>query len=60
MKVRPIHFVRDLVEAVRFYETLGLAADGEGRTGVMLTLVVDDPSRRSSEGCERDRSKGAR
>jgi hypothetical protein len=71
MKVRPIHFVPDLVEAARFYETLGLAkdvrsrsghwielaaaggelglhdaalaADGEGRTGVMLTLVADEP-----------------
>jgi hypothetical protein len=71
MKVRPIHFVPDVAEAVRFYGALGLttdvtarsghwvelaasggelglhdaakAADGEGRTGVMLGLVAPEP-----------------
>jgi catechol 2,3-dioxygenase-like lactoylglutathione lyase family enzyme len=71
MRIRPIHFVPDLAEAVRFYEALGLtaqarsrsghwielaaaggelglhdaaiAADGEGRTGVALNLVADEP-----------------
>lgn len=71
MKVRPIQFVPDVADAVRFYEALGLtadatarsghwvelaasggelglhdaakAADGEGRTGVMLGLVADGP-----------------
>jgi catechol 2,3-dioxygenase-like lactoylglutathione lyase family enzyme len=71
MRVRPIHFVPDVAEAVAFYEALGLtkeatarsghwvelaasggelglhdaamAADGEGRTGMMLGLVADEP-----------------
>ena len=71
MRVRPIHFVPDLAEALRFYEALGLdlevrsrsrhwlelraaggelglhdgtaAADGEGRSGVALNFVVDEP-----------------
>jgi len=77
VRVRPIHFVPDLAEAVRFYETLGLrpqarsrsghwveltaaggelglhdaavAADGEGRTGIVLNFVADEPL----EGVER-------
>lgn len=71
MKVRPIHFVPDIAEAVRFYDALGLAADatarsghwveltasagelglhdaakaadGEGRSGVMLGFIADEP-----------------
>ena len=71
MKVRPIHFVPDVAEAVRFYEALGLtsdvrarsghwielaasagelclhdaaiAADGAGRTGLVLNFVADEP-----------------
>ena len=71
MKVRPIHFVPDLVEAVRFYEVFGLrsqarsrsghwveltaaggelglhdaaiAADGQGRDGLALNFVADEP-----------------
>jgi catechol 2,3-dioxygenase-like lactoylglutathione lyase family enzyme len=71
MKVRPIHFVPDVAEAVRFYTALGLtadaiarsghwvelaaasgelalhdaatAADGEGRGGVVLGFVADEP-----------------
>ena len=71
MRVRPIHFVPDLAEAVRFYEALGLrsearsrsghwveltaaggdlglhdaaiAADGQGRAGVALNFVADEP-----------------
>ena len=71
MKVRPIHFVPDVDQAVRFYEALGLAskvrsrsghwiemaatsgelclhdsaiaADGEGRTGLALNFVADEP-----------------
>jgi catechol 2,3-dioxygenase-like lactoylglutathione lyase family enzyme len=71
MRVRPIHFVPDLAEAVRFYEALGLqsqtrsrsghwielsaaggevglhdaaiAADGQGRVGIALNFVADEP-----------------
>ena len=71
MRVRPIHFVPDLAEAVRFYEALGLhsrtrsrsghwielsaaggevglhdsaiAADGQGRAGIALNFVADEP-----------------
>jgi catechol 2,3-dioxygenase-like lactoylglutathione lyase family enzyme len=71
MKVRPIHFVPDVEEARRFYETLGLAVqarartggwielradggelavhdaaaadDGEGRAGVLFSLVAEEP-----------------
>lgn len=71
MRVRPIHFVPDLAEAVRFYAALGLieqarsrsghwvelaasggelglhdaaiAADGNGRAGVALNFVADEP-----------------
>lgn len=71
MRVRPIHFVPDLHEAVRFYKALGLepevssrsghwielgaaggelglhdaaiAADGEGREGLALNFVADEP-----------------
>jgi catechol 2,3-dioxygenase-like lactoylglutathione lyase family enzyme len=71
MKVRPIHFVPDLAEAVRFYKALGLltqaqsrsghwveltaaggelglhdaaiAADGQGRVGIALNFVADEP-----------------
>ncbi|HZL55390.1 MAG TPA: VOC family protein [Solirubrobacteraceae bacterium] len=71
MKVRPIHFVPDVAEAVRFYEALGLqaqahsrsghwieltaaggelglhdsaiAADGQGRTGVALNFIAEEP-----------------
>jgi hypothetical protein len=71
LKVRPIHFVPDLSEAVRFYQALGLesevrsrsghwiemtaaggelglhdaaiAADGEGREGLALNFVADEP-----------------
>jgi catechol 2,3-dioxygenase-like lactoylglutathione lyase family enzyme len=71
MRIRPIHFVPDLAEAVRFYQALGLepearsrsghwieltaaggelglhdaaiAADGEGREGLALNFVADEP-----------------
>jgi catechol 2,3-dioxygenase-like lactoylglutathione lyase family enzyme len=71
VRLRPIHFVPDVDEAVRFYEALGLksgarsrsghwieltaaggelglhdaelAADGEGRRGVALNFVADEP-----------------
>jgi catechol 2,3-dioxygenase-like lactoylglutathione lyase family enzyme len=71
VKVRPIHFVPDVDEAIRFYEALGLradararpghwvelvaaggelglhdgavAADGEGRAGVQLNFIADEP-----------------
>ena len=71
MRIRPIHFVPDLGEAVRFYEALGLradvrsrsghwieltatggelglheaavAADGQGRHGLALNFVTDEP-----------------
>jgi catechol 2,3-dioxygenase-like lactoylglutathione lyase family enzyme len=71
MRVRPIHFVPCLTEAVRFYQALGLepevrsrsghwieltaaggelglhdgaiAADGQGREGLALNFVADEP-----------------
>jgi catechol 2,3-dioxygenase-like lactoylglutathione lyase family enzyme len=71
MKLRPIHFVPDLAEAVRFYRAVGLkpearsrsghwieltatggelglhdsaiAADGEGREGLALNFLADEP-----------------
>ena len=33
MKVRPIQFVPDVAEAVRFYEALGLTAEATARSG---------------------------
>jgi catechol 2,3-dioxygenase-like lactoylglutathione lyase family enzyme len=38
MKVRPIHFVADLSEALRFYETLGLEAEVRSRSGHWIEL----------------------
>jgi catechol 2,3-dioxygenase-like lactoylglutathione lyase family enzyme len=71
MRIRPIHFVADVEQSLRFYEALGLrpdvrsrsghwieltaaggelaihdgavADDGEGREGVVLTFVADEP-----------------
>lgn len=71
MKLRPIHFVPDVAEAVRFYRAVGLeaqagsrsghwieltatggelglhdaaiAADGEGREGLALNFIADEP-----------------
>jgi hypothetical protein len=71
MRVRPIHFVPNLVEATRFYRAIGLepdvqsrsghwielsaaggelglhdaavAADGEGRQGLALNFVAEEP-----------------
>jgi catechol 2,3-dioxygenase-like lactoylglutathione lyase family enzyme len=38
MKVRPIHFVPDVHEALRFYEALGLAAEARARDGRWIEL----------------------
>ncbi len=38
MKVRPIHFVPDIGEALRFYEALGLESDVRARTGHWIEL----------------------
>jgi catechol 2,3-dioxygenase-like lactoylglutathione lyase family enzyme len=38
MRVRPIHFVRDLSEARRFYETLGLELEMRSRSGHWIEL----------------------
>ena len=38
MKVRPIHFVPDVTEALRFYETLGLEAGVRSRSGHWIEL----------------------
>jgi catechol 2,3-dioxygenase-like lactoylglutathione lyase family enzyme len=71
VRIRPIHFVPDVAEAIRFYEALGLttsarsrsghwielaatggelglhdagvAADGQGRSGVAFSFVADEP-----------------
>ena len=39
MRVRPIHFVPDLAEAVRFYEALGLSAQAQSRSGHWVELA---------------------
>ena len=38
MKVRPVHFVPDVEEAMRFYEALGLKADIRARSGHWIEL----------------------
>lgn len=38
MKVRPIVFVSDLPEAIRFYEALGLETEARSRSGHWLEL----------------------
>jgi catechol 2,3-dioxygenase-like lactoylglutathione lyase family enzyme len=38
VKVRPIHFVPDVDEAVRFYAALGLEVDTRARTGRWVEL----------------------
>lgn len=40
MKVRPIHFVPDVAEAVRFYEALGLTSDARSRSGHWIELAA--------------------
>jgi catechol 2,3-dioxygenase-like lactoylglutathione lyase family enzyme len=40
MKVRPIHFVPDVDEALRFYEALGLRAQARARPGHWVELVA--------------------
>jgi len=40
MRVRPIHFVPDLTEALRFYETLGLEAEVRSRSGHWIKLTA--------------------
>jgi len=38
MRLRPIHFVPDVAEAVRFYESLGLEAEARSRSGHWIEL----------------------
>ncbi len=40
MKVRPIHFVPDLAEAMRFYEALGLKPEARSRSGHWIELTA--------------------
>ena len=40
MRIRPIHFVRDLEGAVRFYAALGLKADARARPGHWVELAA--------------------
>lgn len=40
MRLRPIHFVPDVAEAVRFYEALGLHVDARARSGHWIELVA--------------------
>jgi hypothetical protein len=44
MRVRPIHFVADVGEAVRFYEALGLQVQVRARTTV-IQIDEQDPER---------------
>jgi catechol 2,3-dioxygenase-like lactoylglutathione lyase family enzyme len=41
MKIRPIHFVPDVDEAVRFYEALGLRTEARARPGHWVELEGD-------------------
>jgi len=40
MRVRPIHFVPDVGEAMRFYEALGLEVRARARTGHWIELAA--------------------
>ena len=40
MRVRPIHFVPDVDEAMRFYEALGLKVQTRARTGYWVELTA--------------------
>jgi hypothetical protein len=40
MKVRPIHFVPDVADAVRFYEALGLTSEVRSRSGHWIELAA--------------------
>jgi catechol 2,3-dioxygenase-like lactoylglutathione lyase family enzyme len=41
VRVRPIHFVPDVVAAVRFYEALGLRAEASSRSGHWVELAAE-------------------
>jgi catechol 2,3-dioxygenase-like lactoylglutathione lyase family enzyme len=41
MRVRPIHFVPDVDEAMRFYEALGLRTEARARPGHWIELSAD-------------------
>jgi hypothetical protein len=40
VRVRPIHFVPDLAEAIRFYEALGLRSEAQSRSGHWVELTA--------------------
>jgi catechol 2,3-dioxygenase-like lactoylglutathione lyase family enzyme len=40
MRVRPIHFVPDLAEALRFYQALGLEPEARSRPGHWIELTA--------------------
>ncbi|HLW93940.1 MAG TPA: VOC family protein [Solirubrobacteraceae bacterium] len=40
MRVRPIHFVPDLADAMRFYEALGLRSQARSRSGHWVELTA--------------------
>ena len=40
MRIRPIHFVPDVDEAMRFYEALGLEVQARARTGHWIELTA--------------------
>ena len=40
MKLRPVHFVPDVAEAVRFYEALGLESVAQSRSGHWIELAA--------------------
>ena len=40
MRVRPIHFVPDVADAVRFYEALGLRSQARSRSGHWVELTA--------------------
>jgi len=40
VRVRPIHFVPDVADAVRFYEALGLRSEARSRSGHWVELTA--------------------
>ncbi len=40
MRVRPVHFVPDVVQARRFYEALGLETEARSRSGHWIELAA--------------------
>jgi catechol 2,3-dioxygenase-like lactoylglutathione lyase family enzyme len=58
MRVRPIHFVADVEEASRFYETLGLEVRARARTGGWIELGAGGGELALHDGASADDGAG--